>query len=162
MVRFWQERPEDKQHSRKPTAKAQNIEAQKDVDEIPLRPGQTQQVGNLQIQSVRMDASPLLMDEILQEKKYTKWLSYDTINRNACFRRRRAGDYLVVNEHGGRKKLKDYLIDEKIPQKQRDQLWLLADGSHILWVVGWRISEAAKINGNTRKILKIHVEEEIK
>ena len=162
MVRFWQERPEDKQHSRKPTAKAQNIEAQKDVDEIPLRPGQTQQVGNLQIQSVRMDASPLLMDEILQEKKYTKWLSYDTINRNACFRRRRAGDYLVVNEHGGRKKLKDYLIDENIPQKQRDQLWLLADGSHILWVVGWRISEAAKINGNTRKILKIHVEEEIK
>lgn len=172
MVRFWQEKQEAQQHGRKLTAKAQNTEAQKDTDrcsamqkhadEIPLRPGQTQQVGNLRIQSARLDASPSLMDEILQEKKYTKWLSYDTIGCNACFRRRCAGDYLVINDRGGRKKLKDYLIDEKIPQKQRDQLWLLADGSHVLWVIGWRISEAAKINGNTRKILKIQVEEEIK
>ena len=37
----------------------------------------------------------------------------------------------MINDQGGRKKLKDYMIDEKIPQKQRDQLWLLADGSHI-------------------------------
>ena len=100
--------------------------------------------------------------ERIEEKKYTKWLSYDTINCNACFRRRRAGDYLVINDQGGRKKLKDYMIDEKIPQKQRDQLWLLADGSHILWIIGWRISEAVKINGNTGKVLKIHVEEELK
>ena len=42
------------------------------------------------------------------------------------------------------------------------RLWLLADGSHILWIIGWRISEAVKINGNTGKVLKIHVEEELK
>ena len=60
----------------------------------------------------------------------------------------------MINDQGGRKKLKDYMIDEKIPQKQRDQLWLLADGSHILWIIGWRISEAVKINGNTEMCIR--------
>jgi tRNA(Ile)-lysidine synthase len=39
-------------------------------------------------------------------------------------RHRRAGDY--VRLRGGRRKLKKYLIDQKIPQNQRDRLWLLA------------------------------------
>lgn len=145
MVRFWLE----------------ERRAEKTGTDIPLRPGTEQQVGALRIQSALLDAARVQPDEILQEKKYTKWLSYDTIKSGVCFRRRRAGDYLVVNEQGGRKKLKNYLIDEKIPQKQRDQLWLLADGSHILWVVGWRISEAAKVHKDTEKVLRIHVEEEI-
>jgi tRNA(Ile)-lysidine synthase len=38
-------------------------------------------------------------------------------------RHRRAGDY--VRLRGGRRKLKKYLIDQKIPQNQRDRLWLL-------------------------------------
>ena len=36
--------------------------------------------------------------EILEEKKYTKWLACDTIVPNLCLRTRRTGDYLVVNE----------------------------------------------------------------
>ena len=65
-----------------------------------------------------------------------------------------------MNAQGGRKKLKDYLIDQKIPKEEREKLWLLADGSHILWVVGWRISEAAKVKQDTQKVLKIQIEEE--
>ncbi len=83
--------------------------------------------------------------EIIPEKKYTKWLSYDTITDTLCLRTRRSGDYLVVNAAGGRKKLKDYLIDEKVPAKKRDDILVLAQGSHVLWVIGLRISEAAKV-----------------
>lgn len=96
------------------------------------------------------------------EKKYTKVLACDTINQSACLRTRRAGDYLIVNQDGGRKKLKDYLIDEKIPREERDGVVLLAEGSHILWVVGRRISEAAKVTEETKYILKIQkMEEEV-
>ena len=66
----------------------------------------------------------------------------------------------MVNESGGRKKLKDYLIDLKIPRDQRDRIWLVAQGSHVLWVVGYRISEAAKVRENTYRVLKIQIEEE--
>ena len=94
------------------------------------------------------------------EKKYTKWLAYDTIKHNVCLRTRRTGDYLIVNRAGGRKKLKDYMIDQKIPAEERDQVLLLAEGSHILWIVGWRISEAAKVTEKTSKIIKIQMMED--
>jgi tRNA(Ile)-lysidine synthase len=100
-----------------------------------------------------------LYPEIIRENQYTKWLSYDTIKGNIMLRTRRTGDYLVVGKQGGRKKLKDYLIDCKVPQAKRDQIWLLADGSHVLWVVGYRISEAAKVTEETGKVMKIRWEE---
>ena len=102
---------------------------------------------------------PELESQIREEKKYTKWLSCDTIKCNVCLRTRRRGDYLIVNGQGGRKKLKDYFIDLKIPREKRDQIWLLADGSHVLWVVGYRISEAAKVGSETKQIVKIQMEE---
>lgn len=94
------------------------------------------------------------------EKKYTKWLAYDTIKHDVCLRTRKTGDYLIVNQAGGRKKLKDYMIDQKIPREERDRILLVADGSHVLWVVGWRISEAAKVTAQSKKIMKIQMMEE--
>ena len=38
-----------------------------------------------------------------------------------------------------------YLIDEKVPRLRRDHIPLIAQGSHVLWVVGMRISEKAKV-----------------
>lgn len=131
-------------------------------------------VGRYRVRAEILENSEALMEEAchpadaesgldmknIREKKYTKCMSYDTIYSNVCFRTRRPGDYLIVNRQGGRKKLKDYMIDEKIPKDQRDRVWLLAAGSHVLWVVGWRISEAVKIRQDTRYILKIQMEEE--
>ena len=91
----------------------------------------------------------------LPEKKYTKQLSCDTMTCNLCIRTRRTGDYLVIDRRGNRKKLKDYLIDEKVPARCRDSIPLLADGSRILWVVGYRIGEDAKITDKTGEILEI-------
>ena len=48
-------------------------------------------------------------------------------------------------------------IDEKIPRENRDELFLIADGSHIVWVIGIRISEAYKINKSTKTILEISI-----
>ncbi len=95
--------------------------------------------------------------EILSEKKYTKWLSCDTIKNNVYCRKRKTGDYLTVNAQGGRKKLKDYMIDCKIPREERDSLWLFADGAHVLWLPGFRISEAAKVTDETETVLEIRV-----
>lgn len=102
-----------------------------------------------------------ILREIQIENKYTKWLNYDIINSNVLLRTRRSGDYLIVDAKGGRKKLKDYFIDLKIPREKRDHVLLLADGSHILWVVGYRISEAVKVDSRTKKVLKIQMEEAV-
>ena len=88
---------------------------------------------------------------------YTKWFDYDKIKNTVQIRTRRPGDRIQVQSGGGHKKLKDYLIDSKIPQNQRDSLVLLADGKEIIWVVGMRISEAYKITQETKRILSMCV-----
>lgn len=143
---------------RKQTEKGQEKNTGREICRIES--GMDTTVEGRRIKAAVFENSPRLWSEILQENKCTKWLSYDTIYSNVCLRTRRSGDYLIVNAQGGRRKLKDYLIDQKIPKEDRDRLWLLADGSHILWVVGWRISEAAKVRQDTQKILKIQIQED--
>lgn len=93
--------------------------------------------------------------ENIPDCTYTKWLSCDTMKNDICVRTRQSGDYLTVSSSGGRKKLKDYLIDRKIPRAQRDQLLLIAQDHRILWIVGQRIAEDAKIDTHTGKVLRV-------
>ena len=118
-------------------------------------PGETR-YGNLRILTEILPYK----NEIIPEKMYTKWFDYDTIKNTVQVRTRQQGDYLTVTSAGGKKTLKKYFIHEKIPAGQRQKLPLLADGEHILWVIGHRISEAYKINEKTKQVLKVHVMEE--
>ncbi|SDP18067.1 tRNA(Ile)-lysidine synthase [Selenomonas ruminantium] len=72
-------------------------------------------------------------------------------------RTRRPGDFMVLP--GGRKKLKKLMIDDKIPQAERDTLLLLAAGSEIIWMIGRRRS-ARCLQGaaDYHKILYLRIE----
>lgn len=50
------------------------------------------------------------------------------------------------------------MIDEKIPQKQRDRIPVLAEGSHVVWLIGYRISEYYKVTAQTKQILEVAVD----
>lgn len=91
------------------------------------------------------------------EKMYTKWLDYDKIKNNLCLRNRKEGDYITILKNCCRQKLKAYYINEKIPRDERSKIWLLADDSHIIWIIGYRISEYYKITEKTKKILKVQL-----
>lgn len=89
------------------------------------------------------------------ENVYTKWFDYDIIQSTVKIRHRQAGDYIVIDDAGRRQKLKQYFINEKIPQSMRDHIWLVADGSEIMWIVGYRQSQAYQISQDTKNILEI-------
>jgi len=93
--------------------------------------------------------------EQISKKKYTKCFDYDKIKNGFCIRNRQPGDYLVINDAGKRQKLKKYFINEKIPEKERETVLLLADGAHIMWIVGHRISSYYKIGKDTKRILQV-------
>ncbi len=98
----------------------------------------------------------------LLENECTEWLDCDKIEELLEWRTRQAGDYLRIrtSSGGGHKTVKSLFIDEKVPCRERDQIPLLAQGSHILWVAGRRICESCKINDDTRQILKVEYERE--
>lgn len=89
------------------------------------------------------------------QKTYTKWLNYDKIKDTVEVRTRRPGDRLAIDAYGGTKKLKDYLIDCRVPRQERSRVVLVAQGQEILWVVGHRLSEAYKIQEDTKEVLEM-------
>ncbi len=94
-------------------------------------------------------------DQMIPKNIYTKWFDYDKIGINLKIRTRRPGDFLVVSASGGRKKLKDYYIDEKIPREERENMPLLALGDEILWVIGYRRGESFMVDSSTEHILQV-------
>lgn len=94
----------------------------------------------------------------IKENMYTKCFDYDKIKGDLFLRTRLEGDYLTIDSLGHTKKLKSFFIDSKVPKEERANILLLAKGSHILWVVGHRISETYKVTGETKKVLKVHLD----
>ena len=84
---------------------------------------------------------------------YTKWFDCDKIKGTPMVRTRRQGDYIVLAD-GNAKSLRRFMIDEKIPKSMRESIPLLADGSHVMWVVGYSISSYYKIGPETKEIFK--------
>lgn len=90
------------------------------------------------------------------ENRYTKWFDYDKIIFNLTLRNRRDGDFIYLNGSTQRKKLKDFFIDLKIPRDERNHIPLLADGSHVIWVIGYRVNKDYQVTEKTNKILEIN------
>ena len=72
-------------------------------------------------------------------------------------RARKPGDYLTIDDALHTQSVKQYMINEKIPKAQRDGMYLLADGAHILWVPGYRVSRQYRVEKNTRRILEVRL-----
>lgn len=93
--------------------------------------------------------------EKIPKKAYTKWFDYDKIKSDVQVRKRASGDYFINDISGHRKKLKQYFTDEKIPVSERTNMWLMAEGSHVIWIIGGRISEHYKVSSDTQTILEV-------
>ena len=103
---------------------------------------------------LQMHTFPCENGDEFPKNQYTKWFDYDRIKGTLSLRHRQPGDYLTLPS-GGRKTLKSWMIDEKIPRQEREQIWLLAEEKHILWIVGHRISAYYKITEQTKTILEV-------
>ena len=99
--------------------------------------------------------SNIINNNEIPVKNYTKWVDYDRISNSLVVRHRRRGDYITINDEGQTKKLKSYFVDEKIPSEVRDKVLLIADGSHIVWIIGYRLGSYYKVTERTNKILKL-------
>ncbi|MGN0304657.1 MAG: tRNA lysidine(34) synthetase TilS [Lachnospiraceae bacterium] len=94
---------------------------------------------------------------IIEENQYTKYMDYDKIYNYLTLRCRKQGDYLTINGAGQKKKLKEYMIQEKIAAPLRDHIPLVAEGNHILWVIGHRISAYYKVDEHTKTCVRMRI-----
>lgn len=89
---------------------------------------------------------------------YIKYFDYDKINDTISIRKRKNGDKIHPLGMKGTKKIKDILMDAKIPADERDSIPIVQFDEKIAWVVGLRVSDDFKVTNDTKNILRITVD----
>jgi len=86
---------------------------------------------------------------------FEQYFDYDSLKRGINIRNRRDGDIFKPLKSNGTKKLKEYLIDMKVPRELRDDIPLVCTGNEVVWIIGYKISDKFKVTENTKSALKI-------
>ena len=89
------------------------------------------------------------------QNPYQESFDYGKIKEPLFIRTRKNGDTFQPLGMIGKKKVKDFLIDQKISQPKKNRVLLLTDKSDIIWVAGLRISERFKVTEKTKQVLKV-------
>lgn len=91
--------------------------------------------------------------------KSSLYLDVEQVSFPLKIRERKNGDvFMPKGMEGKHKKVSKYLKDEKINRFDKANIRLLCDADdQILWVIGWRASELAKVTAQTANILKIEL-----
>ena len=83
------------------------------------------------------------------------WLDADVTGGDLLVRSRRPGDRFRPLGLAGEKKLQDFFVDARIPRPERDAVPLVCGKPGIVWVVGHRIDERARVTESTRRVLRL-------
>lgn len=82
-------------------------------------------------------------------------LDLDRLSFPLTWRTWKDGDSFSPLGMTGRKKISDFLVDQKTPVHKKAAVTVVESAGEIVWVVGMRISERAKITESTREILVV-------
>jgi tRNA(Ile)-lysidine synthase len=89
---------------------------------------------------------------------FTAYFDLGKTGDKLLLRPRQRGDRFQPLGLSQPKKVNEFMIDAKIPQAWRQQIPIVCSPSQILWVVGWRIDDRAKVTENTKQILRLKFE----
>lgn len=79
----------------------------------------------------------------------------DAVCGNLQIRRRQTGDRMMPLGMNTFKKLKDLMIDQKIPRDQRDSIPVFCDDEKILWIAGIRMDERVRVKASSEILMEI-------
>ena len=87
-------------------------------------------------------------------------LNGDVTEGSLVVRGRRDGDRFRPLGMKGHKKLQDFMVDAKIPREDRDGVPIVASDRGIVWVVGHRIADWARVSEDASKCLLLRFKRE--
>ena len=91
----------------------------------------------------------------LPDGTYEAMFDYSAIQLPLTVRNRQEGDRFQPYGMEGTKKIKNYLMDAKIPLIERDSIPILISGNDIIWVIGFTTHEKYKVHHQTQNVLHL-------
>ncbi len=82
-------------------------------------------------------------------------LDASAFNESVTLRSWQPGDRFRPLGLSGRKKMKAFLTDRRVPPSERSGVQVLVSQGEIVWVVGHEISETAKVTDTTKEVIEL-------
>jgi tRNA(Ile)-lysidine synthase len=105
--------------------------------------------------------SRVLEDSVCREREddpLVRCFDMDLFSTPLEIRNRKKGDLFCPAGMGGEhQKVKEFMIDRKIPRRKRGDVPILVSPQGILWIIGWRADERFRVSRSSRKILEVRV-----
>ena len=95
--------------------------------------------------------------DIFPKKNNLAYIDFDKLNFPLKIRKWQKGDYFIPLGMKNKKKVSDYLIDEKIPLNRKKNTWIVESDNEIVWLINHRISDRFKISEKTNRCLLFQV-----
>ena len=105
--------------------------------------------------TIRLQTTNKAYIDLRNEKKV--YLNLDKLNPPLILRNRRDGDWFQPLGMKGRKKIKKFFIDRKIPRSTRDEIMLIADQISVVWIERMHLNDRVKITKETKNVLELEI-----
>ena len=130
------------------------IKKKENIGEYPFQSGKLKidGYGIIRSTSSKVLTEPKIHQHIIDAEK---------LPEGAAWRFRQEGDIFSPLGLNGTKKLKEYFIDKKIPQRMRNEIPVLAVGNKILAVADVEIADEIKVTNETNRFYKINYEKDL-
>jgi tRNA(Ile)-lysidine synthase len=115
---------------------------------------------NWQLRADVLSQGNLDEPQFSQVDRWEAYLDAAVVGSAPSLRTRQPGDvFCPLGLAGHRKKVNEFMINEKIPADWRSRIPLLAANNQIFWVCGYRPDERASIRSTTQQIIHLKFEQ---
>ena len=91
----------------------------------------------------------------IPNSRFTACIDRDCVQFPLLIRRWKEGDFFKPLGMNGFKKMSDFFIDTKLSLPEKENVWIVANGEQVVWIVGHRIDDRYKITPATQNILRL-------
>ncbi|MCB0192298.1 MAG: tRNA lysidine(34) synthetase TilS [Anaerolineae bacterium] len=105
------------------------------------------------LHSEMLSLKPSLWQRIKQASRWEAFVDAAKVAEPLMLRSRQPGDRFYPLGSGHRKKVKNFMIDTKIPEADRSRIPLLTSGETIVWLCGYRLDERFKVTAETERMI---------
>ncbi|HLN72707.1 MAG TPA: tRNA lysidine(34) synthetase TilS [Prolixibacteraceae bacterium] len=85
-------------------------------------------------------------------------MDMDRLTFPLILRHWREGEYFQPLGMTGLKKVSDFFIDQKYSIPEKENIWIIASGDQLAWIVGKRLDDRFKINKDTKRIIRLKLQ----
>lgn len=119
-------------------------------DEIEIRAG----VGHIAFPLGKLDLKET--DDFKKVDRNTIFVDKKAIKFPLTVRKWKESDYFYPFGMKGKKKVSNYLKDEKLSLFEKENIWLLVSEEKIVWVIGYRADERFRVGQKAADIMALH------